>query len=63
MNLDNLARDLWGENANRKLQGATVFVPSLISLDPILDGGGGQISPPPPAGFLNIAQKPLGLGS
>ena len=32
------------------------------SLNPILDGGGGQICPPP-AGFLNIAQKPLGLGS
>ena len=30
-------------------------------LNPILDGGG-QICPPP-AGFLNIAQKPLGLGS
>ena len=29
-------------------------------LNPILDGGG-QICPP--AGFLNIAQKPLGLGS
>ena len=30
-------------------------------VNPILDGGG-QICPPP-AGFLNIAQKPLGLGS
>ena len=31
--------------------------------NPILDfwTGGGQICPP--AGFLNIAQKPLGLGS
>ena len=25
--------------------------------------GGGANLPPPPAGFLNIAQKPLGLGS
>ena len=33
----------------------------LTSFNPILDGGGGQICPP--AGFLNIAQKPLGLGS
>ena len=31
-------------------------------VNPILDGGG-QICPPPPAVFLNIAQKPLGLGS
>ena len=30
-------------------------------LNPILDGGGGEICSPP-AGFLNIAQKPLGLG-
>ena len=30
-------------------------------LNPILDGGANL--PPPPAGFLNIAQKPLGLGS
>ena len=29
-------------------------------LNPILDGGANL---PPPAGFLNIAQKPLGLGS
>ena len=25
--------------------------------------GGGGANLPPPAGFLNIAQKPLGLGS
>ena len=31
--------------------------------NPILDGGGGKQICPPPAGFLNIAQKPLGLGS
>ena len=31
-------------------------------LNPILDGGGGA-NLPPPAGFLDIAQKPLGLGS
>ena len=30
--------------------------------NPILDGEGGNL-PPPPAGFFNIAQKPLGLGS
>ena len=24
---------------------------------------GGKFAPPPPVGFLNIAQKPLGLGS
>ena len=30
-------------------------------LNPILDRGANL--PPPPAGFLNIAQKPLGLGS
>ena len=30
--------------------------------NPILDGGGGGKFAPP-AGFLNIAQKPLGLGS
>ena len=30
--------------------------------NPILDGGGANL-PPPTAGFLNIAQKPLGLGS
>ena len=30
-------------------------------LNSILDGGGGKFAPP--AGFLNIAQKPLGLGS
>ena len=30
-------------------------------INPILDGGGGKFAPP--AGFLNIAQKPLGLGS
>ena len=33
----------------------------LTAVNPILDGGGGNL--PPPAGFLNIAQKPLGLGS
>ena len=33
----------------------------LIYVNPILDGGGANL--PPPAGFLNIAQKPLGLGS
>ena len=33
-----------------------------VAINPILEGGG-QICPPPPAGFLNIAQKPLGLGS
>ena len=37
-----------------------VFDEPLSSLNPILDGGG-QICPP--AGFFNIAQKPLGLGS
>ena len=31
-------------------------------VNPILDGGGGKFAPPP-AGFFNIAQKPLGLGS
>ena len=43
----------------------TVCVRSVprYHFNPILDGGGGQICPPPPAGFLNIAQKPLGLGS
>ena len=34
---------------------------AIATVNPILDGGGGQICPP--AGFLNIAQKPLGLGS
>ena len=29
--------------------------------NPILDGGGGKFAPP--AGFFNIAQTPLGLGS
>ena len=32
-----------------------------LFINPILDGGGGQICPP--SGFFNIAQKPLGLGS
>ena len=32
---------------------------NLKKLNPILDGGGAT----PPAGLLNIAQKPLGLGS
>ena len=34
---------------------------STSSFNPILDGGGGKFFPP--AGFLNIAHKPLGLGS
>ena len=33
----------------------------ICEFKPILDGGGGKFAPP--AGFLNIAQKPLGLGS
>ena len=33
------------------------------NFNPILDGGGGGGKFAPPAGFLNIAQKPLGLGS
>ena len=33
-----------------------------LQFNPILDGGA-NFPPPPPAGFLNIAQKPLGLGS
>ena len=37
------------------------FILSLIN--PILDGGGGGGKFALPAGFLNIAQKPLGLGS
>ena len=34
----------------------------MEQINPILDGGGGG-NLPPPAGFFNIAQKPLGLGS
>ena len=34
---------------------------TAVFLNPILDGGGKFA--PPPAGFFNIAQKPLGLGS
>ena len=37
-------------------------IPRACLLNPILDGGGGKFAPPP-AGFSNIAQKPLGLGS
>ena len=33
-----------------------------MQINPILEGGGANL-PPPPAGFLNIAQKPLGLES
>ena len=37
-----------------------LFIPTVFN--PILDGGGGA-NLPPPAGFFNIAQKPLDLGS
>ena len=38
-----------------------MILATSTKLNPILDGGGGKFAPL--AGFLNIAQKPLGLGS
>ena len=34
-----------------------------LSFNPILDGGGANSPPPPQLFFLNIAQKPLGVGN
>ena len=47
-----------GNNTEKYIE----YTQILFTVNPILDGGGGQICSPP-AGFLNIAQKPLGLGS
>ena len=43
---------------NKNIEGLNSFGHEF---NPTLDGGGANL--PPPAGFLNIAQKPLGLAS
>ena len=50
-----------GRKIAKVIRNQTVCFPNKMEFNPILNGG--QICPPPPAGFLNIVQKPLGLGS
>ena len=58
-NIHEVSEERIKNKTTKQLQTERYFYYNYIN--PILDGGG-QICPPP-AGFFNIAQKPLGLGS